>query len=218
MIILAHRGLWRHKSEQNSIAALSEALLSGFGIETDIRDLDGQLVISHDPPHPGALLLGEFLDAYCGIPAPAPLALNIKSDGLQEALAEALGRRRIGTDRYFVFDMAVPDALVYLRQAMPCFTRQSEIEPVPAYIDRAEGIWLDCFEQDWIKVSDILGHCAAGRRVALVSPELHGRDRRKVWENWREGYRDLSRRGLRNRLMICTDHPREARAYFDATD
>lgn len=63
-MILAHRGLWREPAERNSLAALEAALAESFGVETDVRDLGGQLVISHDPPGPGTLPLAAFLDAY----------------------------------------------------------------------------------------------------------------------------------------------------------
>jgi hypothetical protein len=92
------------------------------------------------------------------------------------------------------------------------------MEPVPAFLDQASGIWLDCFREDWINGPVILDHCSAGRSVALVSPELHQRDRYNAWGTWREAYRDLKRRGLGERMMICTDVPREAKAYFDAAD
>ena len=47
--ILAHRGLWQNVAAKNSISSIKLALVNGFGLETDIRDLDGELVISHDP-------------------------------------------------------------------------------------------------------------------------------------------------------------------------
>lgn len=218
MIILAHRGLWRQPAERNSLPALCAALREGFGVETDVRDRDGELVISHDPPGAGALALADFLDAYKGIPQAGLLALNVKADGLQPALAAALDSRGIGADQYFVFDMAVPDALGYLRRGMPSFTRKSEVEPVPAFIDHAAGIWLDCFEKDWINEREIREHCDAGRTIALVSPELHGRDWRKAWETWRKAYRDALRLGHGGRIMLCTDYPREAKAFFDEAD
>jgi len=218
MIILAHRGLWLQPAERNTLAAMRTALTEGFGVETDVRDLDGELVISHDPPRQGATPFEDFLDDFVQIGKSGLLALNIKADGLQSALAKVLTDRRIGPDRYFVFDMAVPDALGYLRMNMPCFTRQSEVEPVSAFIDQAAGIWLDCFQKDWINEEEILRHCAAGRRVALVSPELHGRGHRGAWETWRNADRKLKQRGQSEFAMICTDFPREARAYFDAAD
>ena len=218
MMILAHRGLWQDPAERNSLPALTDALEAGFGLETDVRDRDGKLVISHDPAGPDAMPLTALLDVYTNCPAAGVLALNIKADGLQTALAETLQRCGISADRYFVFDMAVPDALGYLRHDMPCFTRQSEIEPVPAFIDRASGIWLDCFESDWITRAEVMSHCMAGRRVALVSSELHGRGYLSTWQEWREAYRVLRQRGHGDRMIICTDHPHEARAYFDATN
>ena len=39
--ILAHRGFWREKKEQNSLASLAKAFEMGFGIETDLRDGGG---------------------------------------------------------------------------------------------------------------------------------------------------------------------------------
>jgi len=218
MIILAHRGLWSRPEERNTLTALETALAEGFGVETDLRDFDGRVVISHDPPGPRALPFADFLDAYRRWPAAGIMALNIKADGLQGALAGALQSRGIGPDHYFVFDMAVPDALGYLRLGMPCFTRQSEVEPVPAFIDQAAGVWLDCFHQDWIDATEVLKHCGAGRRVVLVSPELHGRPWQGAWGQWREAYRSLLRNGQDRPMMLCTDHPREAKAYFDAPD
>ena len=218
MVILAHRGWWQDPAERNTVAALTRALEAGFGLETDIRDRDGELVISHDPATGDAVPLTVLLDVYTACPNAGILALNIKADGLQAALGEALGRYHIGSDRYFVFDAAVPDALSYLRRNMPCFTRQSEVEPVPAFIDQASGIWLDCFEKDWIGEAEVMTHCLAGRRTVLVSSELHGRGYWPAWQAWRAAYRSLCQRGYGERLMICTDHPDEAKAYFDAAD
>ena len=99
MIILAHRGLWLQPAERNTLAAMRTALTEGFGVETDVRDLDGELVISHDPPRQGASPFEDFLDDFVQIGKSGLLALNIKADGLQSALAKVLTDRRIGPDR-----------------------------------------------------------------------------------------------------------------------
>ena len=49
MKILSHRGYWKEEKEKNTIDAVRKAFDHGFGIESDIRDLDGKLVISHNP-------------------------------------------------------------------------------------------------------------------------------------------------------------------------
>lgn len=218
MIVLAHRGLWTSKSEQNSIASLCAALDHGFGIETDIRDDRGRLVISHDCPSGVEPVFDEFLACYRDRGATQMLALNVKASGMHEMVEAALAKREISKNRYFLFDMAAPDALGYLARAMPCYTRQSEIEAVPAFDDRATGIWLDCFFGDWIDDEVIRSHEQAGRRIALVSPELHGRDKDAAWAAWRRVVALLREQGRSDRVMICTDYPAEARAYFDAED
>ncbi len=218
MLILAHRGLWRREAEKNSLGALHEALVQGFGVETDIRDDRGRVVISHDLPTGTDPSFEDFLDVYIRVGSLEPLALNVKSDGLQVNIKKSLDDRQIKSDRYFLFDMAVPDALPYLQMGMPCFTRESEIEPSPAFVDQASGVWLDCFFKDWINRGAILKHCDAGRRVALVSPELHRRDKSGAWACWREVYRSLRAQGRQSMMMVCTDHPIEARDYFDGED
>ncbi len=219
MIILAHRGLWRHSAERNSIGALTEALNRGYGVETDIRDYLGRLVISHDPPTGDDLLyVDDFLDVYGRCGRQSVLALNIKSDGLQDGLRRAVDGRGIGGDRYFVFDMAVPDALGYLRRGIPCFTRESEFESVPPFLDRAAGVWMDCFDRDWVDAEAVSCHLKARRRVALVSPELHGREYNSVWARWKAFYRQVKSGGDGDRVLLCTDHPEQARKFFDEQD
>jgi glycerophosphoryl diester phosphodiesterase len=206
MDILAHRGWWLDRQECNSIQAFSRAFAGGFGVETDVRDHDGQLVISHDPPLGRSVIsFDDFLALYVDAGQPGTLAINIKADGLQAALDEAL--RKYDIRSVFVFDMSVPDALGYLTRTIPAFTRHSEYEERPSFYDRAAGVWMDAFVSDWITPADVALHLEKGRRVALVSPELHRRPHLKVWETWR---------GLPEDVMICTDFPSDAAAFFAA--
>lgn len=48
MDILAHRGLWHVVEQKNTLSSLTDAVSKGFGIETDIRDYQERLVISHN--------------------------------------------------------------------------------------------------------------------------------------------------------------------------
>ena len=90
MIILAHRGLWKSPSEKNSLTVLRRALHSGFGVETDIRDYAGDIVISHDIADASCECLETFLRSYKEDGSCLPLALNIKSDGLHHPLKKLL--------------------------------------------------------------------------------------------------------------------------------
>jgi glycerophosphoryl diester phosphodiesterase len=205
---LAHRGQWTLPAERNTLHALKRAFASGWGVELDVRDLDGDLVISHDPPRGETLALDAVIDAYVSHGCPGALAVNIKADGLGDALAQSL--RSLSPSRWFAFDMSVPDTLLYARAGLPFFTRHSDVEPAPALYDRADGVWLDDFDGGFITEQRIAEHLDAGKRIAVVSPELHGRDHTAAWQEWSTwpvwGSDDV---------MLCTDHPAQAAEVFD---
>jgi glycerophosphoryl diester phosphodiesterase len=208
MDILAHRGLWTEPAEQNGLDACTDAWRAGFGIETDVRDRLGGLVISHDPAADGALIaLPDLLGHHRSIAPGSPLAVNIKSCGLAVAVAKALAEA--GTSAAYVFDLAIPDALAYLAAGVAVYTRHSDIEPDPPLYERAAGVWLDSFGPEWWTADTVARHLDGGKSVAIVSPELHRRDHRAVWE--RLAASDI---GTHPGVSICTDFPFEARKVF----
>ena len=84
MNILAHRGLWGTNLEKNSIKSLNSAFRHDFGIETDLRDFQGSLVISHDPiaNNKNILYFKDLLNEYKRFNYTGTIALNIKADGI----------------------------------------------------------------------------------------------------------------------------------------
>jgi hypothetical protein len=201
--ILAHRGVWSDPSERNTLAAFDRAFARGWGAEIDVRDLDGTLVVSHDPPLRGALPLAAVLDAHAAAGRPGTLAINVKADGLHAPLADAIAG--VDPERWFAFDMAVPDAVVAVRRGLPIYTRHSDVEPEPVLYAAARGVWLDDFEGGFITEARVAAHLAAGKHVAVVSPELHGRDHEPVWRAWSDW-------GVWSHpaIALCTDLPDEA--------
>jgi glycerophosphoryl diester phosphodiesterase len=209
MIILSHRGCWQKAEDKNSRKAFERSFSIGVGTETDVRDHNSRLVISHDMPSSDCMMLEDFFDLYKGYQSSLHLALNIKSDGLQTELARLLSDFDI--ENYFVFDMAVPDGLLYLKQKFRTFTRQSEYESPPAYYELAQGIWLDEFNGHWICDDVIEQHLEQSKALCIVSPELHKRDH---WQEWQH-YKQLENRIGKNRIMLCTDFPEKAGEYFN---
>jgi len=198
--VLAHRGVWTDLAGQpilpnNSIDAIIRAKDLGFGLETDLRDQFGNLVISHDVPIVEAPVVNmDLLRGFMG-----PLALNVKSDGLiklindQVSMDEAL--------EIFFFDMSVPEERQYAKASLPFASRVSEYESGVA--EGASWIWLDAFESDWYlasesKVADLL---AMKKKIAVVSPELHGRDMLDCWKLLARLMREHTN------LHLCTDFP-----------
>lgn len=133
--------------------------------------------------------------------------MNIKADGLQRLLVPLL--ERFSIQSAFVFDMSVPDTLGWLKAGVPVFMRQSEFEPSPVLYNKSSGIWLDGFEGEWWDRALIERHLDAGKKVCLVSPELHGRDPRAAWDM-------VAHPNLVDHpaFMICTDRPEDARSRF----
>lgn len=202
MQILAHRGMWETAAEQNTLAAFARAFDAGFGIETDVRDCRGRLLISHNPPtgdEPGledclALLRGRSL----------PLAINIKADGLAEGVHDLC--RRLQAPDWFVFDMSVPDMRQQLATGNPVYARMSEVEKTPPWPEEAAGIWLDGFAALWYG-EDTVASLLKRFRVCVVSQELHSRDPAAQWAMLRPYASSAN-------LLLCTDRPAQAKGYF----
>lgn len=200
--VLAHRGLWKDRTQGNSRPALQTALAAGYGLETDLRDYLGDVAIVHDPPRSADLLFRQLLEDYRAANRDATLALNIKADGLSQAVGMLLDEFEI--EHYFVFDMSVPDMMHWRRAGRRYFTRHSDVEPEPVLYEQAAGVWLDGFESTWFTAGTIQSHLTRGKDVCVVSPELHGRDPLAVWS----GLRTLTWETAA-RLSLCTDLPAE---------
>lgn len=203
--VLSHRGYWKNRDERNEEVAFERSFSMGFGTETDIRDLNGRLVISHDMPQGDVMGYDHFLallDQHA--PGPLPLAVNIKADGLAEDIARMMKGSR---HNWYVFDASVPDMLMHLKAGNPTFARMSEYEQFPELLDgRIKGIWLDAFHGTWYGADTITGLLDRGLEVCVVSSELHGRgDHADLWQM-------LKTLRTRQGLSVCTDLPEEATA------
>ena len=209
MLILSHRGYWKRDEEKNRPIAFKRSFNSGFGTEVDVRDYCGRLVISHDIPDSISMDFRNFLMIYSRYDSNLHLAINIKADGLQGLLLNLLSEYQI--ENYFVFDMSGPAALGYLNSGMKAFTRESEIETVPSFYEQADGVWMDEFKTFWITPQRIQYHVDNGKKVCIVSPELHQMDHLARWKD----YKAVSRNLDKGKSILCTDFPEEARRYFN---
>lgn len=208
--ILAHRGYWKHIEDKNSLNAILMSLDKGYGIETDVRDMHGELVISHDPPSgkfSDYITLEHILDKYSEAGWHGTLALNVKADGLADRINDLLKVHDISS--YFVFDMSVPDTLLYLNSDIMVYSRVSEYEVFQDFDGRAGGIWIDCFTSSFNPLKLFIGLQNRTANAAFVSPELHGRDHEPFWRLMKEEIGNTS-----CEIMLCTDFPDQAAHYF----
>lgn len=207
MRLLAHRGLWKNESEKNTLYGFEAAFSKGYGIETDIRDRNGELIISHNPPDDSAPLLTEMLDLWKGAESTPLLALNIKADGLYLIIEDIFQKYGIKKENYFFFDSSVPEQYIYIKRGYNIFTRSSEFEEKISFWEQSSGVWLDQFT-DCDHIANVLPELIdSGKFISVVSPELHKRDKMEIWKLIRQ-YKDCGN------LILCTDTPEEAEEYF----
>lgn len=208
---LAHRGVWRKRPNQNTRDAISLAVSSGFGLEIDLRDHSGEIVVSHDPPEEPPLKFERVLRLLTENSFSGVLALNVKADGLVPLISE-FQEMLSGIDHFF-FDMSFPEKRRYLSAGYPIACRRSEFENASAELLEGNGVecrnvWIDAFETDWwipLAGDDI---APGNSRCFFVSPELHGRNPEDAWRR----IRDLYLEG--REIGICTDLPEEFRKFL----
>ena len=199
--ILCHRGYWQTIEEQNTKTSISRAFDNGFGIETDLRDIKGKIVISHNMPQGNEMSFEDLLKLLDG--RDLTLALNIKADGMADEIKRLLAKYNVSN--YFTFDMSIPEMVYQHKTGLNVFTGFSDIVPEPIMYEQAKGVWLDCFNSDWFGEAEIQNLLNQDKKVCIVSPDLHKREYKSVWEK----YKNM------NGIMLCTDYPMEAEVYFN---
>ncbi len=208
MKILAHRGYWNDVTPKNSVKSIASALDHEYGVESDVRDFQGELIISHDIANGNCPKLDHILKLFELHQDQLCFAINIKADGMAKLLSEYLNSRHI--TNYFTFDMSVPQMLEYEHENLKFFTRQSEIEQEPVLYEKAAGVWIDSFYSDqWITEKLLNDHIENGKEVCIVSPDLHGRNHLIFWDKLKSFSIDF------NKLLLCTDLPDGAKYIFD---
>jgi hypothetical protein len=193
--------------------ALLMALRNGFGVETDIRDCLGQVIVEHDPPldRLERLELDRLLSCFQEYASPCQtVALNVKSDGLLSLIRpDTLSAMRSSTNMFF-FDMSIPETLRYSNAGVPFAQRLSEYEHPDEVGDipwptEPSAYWVDGFHSDWFLEKDgwLLKKMSEKAPVVVVSSELHGRDNSSLVECFQESLKEFPE------IYICTDKPKE---------
>lgn len=200
IVIYAHRGIWGRPSEQNSYSAIAESNSKNFGAEIDVRSLDGEIILSHDP---------VMNDSYCKLhelsKLQLPLAINLKEDGLLQLIQKSsILNNSLNS---FIFDGSIPQMLLARRLGLRHALRISEYEKVVGW--HSDFIWLDSFESDWWLGDESILDFLKSNKVIVVSSELHNRKSEDMWKYLRNTSRELN-----FNFGICTDKPDEFKDFI----
>ncbi|MFN7977135.1 MAG: hypothetical protein U0P30_03310 [Vicinamibacterales bacterium] len=210
--ILAHRGntTGPDRRAENSLPAIGRALRLGWGLEIDIRRApDGRFYVAHDPVGFASAAPADGVCALLRAHPRALVALNIKELGDEAALIDYLDTQGV-LPQCCLFDMelleATPGATALAFRALhPTVALAARVSDrgesiaQALAIDVAQTIWLDEFDGPWATRDDVDRLKAAGRRVWMVSPDLHGATLQATRRRWRE----VLTWGLDG---ICTDY------------
>lgn len=192
--VIAHRGVWEDPSEKNSQQALEKAFEYGMGVETDFRDFQGDLVLSHD------IFVEDNFIPFAGFNLTRRYAINLKADGLLELISPNI--EEIKSSGSFVFDGSIPEMVRYRDSGIPHALRLSEYETELPW--RSDYLWIDCFESDWWRSDTKINALFETHHLVFVSPELHRRDHRSAFETFVK-----FRRQFGENFSVCTDFPSE---------
>ena len=162
MIVIAHR--------VNTIEQLEQTPI-GYGVEVDLRDYDGQIVVQHDP-----WKNGEAFQRYMEHFRHRFIVLNVKCEGIEEEVLRIVKTRKV--EDFFFLDLSFP-ALVKLvrrgeRRIAVRFSEHEPIEGCLAVAGKVDWIWVDCFT-DFPPVLSQRERVLSEFRTCLVAPELQGR-------------------------------------------
>jgi hypothetical protein len=204
MKIICHRGYWKKKSEQNQLEACLKAASLFDGLEIDLKNKDGEIVLSHDPLSKKQTytnleeILKKSPDTF--------FAFNIKEDGLSHSLKKLITKYKI--TKYTCFDLSRPEFLKYQDSKLKVYHRfgDQDLLPPPS---KCEGIVLDVFKQK--NFNRVLNKLKLSPTIPLfiISPELHGENHTNVWKTLR-----LFENSHKIPLYLCTDLFHEATVFF----
>ena len=211
--IISHRGFWEKGNEQNTMIAFSRSVINNYGIETDLRERNGEIIISHDiQVGENILYFSEFLLLYKNSKKNLPLFLNIKSDGMIKIIKNNLNSYDISN--YYLFDMSIPETKKYAEDScMNFITRISDIEKYPLFINESKGFWIDSFYGNYPDFGYLDTLLNPKYIFCFVSPELHNRSEIEFWIMLKKWIR--KRKICSDKVLLCTDKPKEAFLFFN---
>jgi hypothetical protein len=167
MLYIAHR--------INTISELKTIPID-VGVEIDLRDKDGTLILQHDPFKDGEL----FID-WCKEYKHAFLICNIKSEGIELRVKEVL--EQFSIQHYFFLDVSIPMIMKLLKLGENNIAiRFSEVEKdAESFLGKCKWLWVDCFSH----YPMISKHIRDGYKMCRVGPTLQGHNW-EIQEEWKE--------------------------------
>jgi len=144
-----------------------------YGVELDLRDFGGRLVLQHEP-----FMDGEDFAEYLKHYDHGTMILNIKSERIEYKVLELVQKYNIKD--YFFLDSSFPMIYSLSKSGEKNIAlRFSEFEGIDTILNmkgKIDWIWVDCFSKLPIDNENYNLLKQHGFKFCLVSPELQGQD------------------------------------------
>ena len=144
-----------------------------YGVELDLRDFGGRLVLQHEP-----FMDGEDFAEYLKHYDHGTMILNIKSERIEYKVLELVQKYNIKD--YFFLDSSFPMIYSLSKSGEKNIAlRFSEFEGIDTILNmkgKIDWIWVDCFSKLPIDNENYNLLKQHGLKFCLVSPELQGQD------------------------------------------
>ena len=143
-----------------------------YGVEIDVRDYQGNLILQHDP-----FKDGELFESYLKLYNNRILIINIKSERIEYAVLELLKKYHI--KNYFFLDSSFPMIFSLLTQSERNIAiRYSEYESIETVVNMknmVSWVWVDCFTCLPLNNEIYKRLKETKLKLCLVSPDLLNR-------------------------------------------
>ncbi len=158
----------------NTIKQL-KTIPTNYGVEIDIRETNGKLILNHEAFGTGDLLK-EYLKIYAKDNHKGIIIFNIKEAGIETKVIELA--KEYGIKKYFLLDVEAP----YLYRASykegvhNLAVRYSEVEPIETleyYRNKVDWVWIDTVSK--LPLNKNIIKKLQGFNTCLVCPERWGR-------------------------------------------
>lgn len=145
-----------------------------YGIELDLRDYNGDIIVQHDSCKEG-VLFREYMKQSKDF----DMILNIKCERIETKVIEILNDNNY-KGNYFMLDCSFPMIYSLSKDGNKNIAlRFSEFEGIDTLINmkgKVEWVWVDVFTTIPLTIDIYKKIKDLGYKICLVSPELQGRE------------------------------------------
>jgi len=148
-----------------------------YGVEVDVRDYNGHLILSHEP-----FMSGDPLKHYMKRYKHKFIIFNIKSEKVEYEVQKIVKQYNI--KNYFFLDSSFPMIynLIALKEKNIAlrFSEFEPIEPILKLSGKIKWVWVDCFKTMPLTLKKYSLLKSAKFKICIASPELQSQEKKII--------------------------------------